>query len=30
MDVVEDILAIYDTYGFDTEVIVASIRNPLH
>jgi transaldolase len=30
MDLVEEILAIYDNYGFDTEVIVASIRNPTH
>jgi transaldolase len=30
MDIVEQILAIYDCYGFDTEVIVASIRHPRH
>jgi transaldolase len=30
MDLVEQIIAIYDNYGFDTEVIVASIRNPIH
>jgi len=30
MDLVEQILSIYENYGFDTEVIVASIRNPLH
>ncbi|MCU0849006.1 MAG: fructose-6-phosphate aldolase [Spirochaetes bacterium] len=30
MDVVEEIRAIYDNYCFDTEIIVASIRNPLH
>jgi transaldolase len=30
MDVVEQILSIYSNYEFDTEVIVASIRNPLH
>jgi transaldolase len=30
MDLVGDILQIYDNYMFDTEVIVASIRNPLH
>jgi transaldolase len=30
MDLVEEILAIYDNYGFDTEIIVASIRNPTH
>ena len=30
MDLVEQIITIYGNYGFDTEVIVASIRNPLH
>lgn len=30
MDIVEQILTIYDHYGFDTEVIVASIRHPRH
>lgn len=30
MDLVDQILAIFDNYGFDTEVIVASIRHPLH
>ncbi|MCK5420625.1 MAG: fructose-6-phosphate aldolase [Deltaproteobacteria bacterium] len=30
MDLVEQILTIYDNYDFDTEIIVASIRNPLH
>ncbi len=30
MDLVEQILTIYENYGFDTEVIVASIRNPIH
>lgn len=30
MDIVSDIIDIYDTYGFTTEVIVASIRHPLH
>ena len=30
MDSVEQILAIYENYEFDTQVIVASIRNPLH
>ena len=30
MDVVEEIVAIYNNYGYATEVIVASIRNPLH
>jgi len=30
MDLIEQIMTIYDNYGFDTEVIVASIRHPLH
>ncbi len=30
MDVVGKIITIYENYGFNTEVIVASIRNPLH
>ncbi len=30
MALVEDIVQIYDNYGFDTEVIVASVRHPLH
>ncbi len=30
MDIVEDILVIFSNYMFETEVIVASIRNPLH
>ena len=30
MELVEQILTIYDNYDFDTEIIVASIRNPLH
>jgi len=30
MDLVRDILNIYDNYGFLTEVITASIRHPLH
>ncbi len=30
MEVVEEIMTIYDNYGFDTEIIVASVRNPLH
>jgi transaldolase len=30
MDIVGDILDIYENYMFHTEVIVASIRNPLH
>jgi transaldolase len=27
---VEQIIEIYSNYAFDTEIIVASIRNPLH
>jgi len=30
MELVEEIVTIYDNYGFETEVIVASIRNPIH
>jgi len=30
MELIEKILSIYDNYGFETQVIVASIRNPLH
>jgi transaldolase len=30
MDIVRDIQIIFENYAFDTEVIVASIRNPLH
>lgn len=30
MVLVEQILEIYNNYAFDTEVIVASVRNPLH
>jgi transaldolase len=30
MDLVEEILAVYENYDFETEVIVASIRHPLH
>lgn len=30
MDLVSDIMNIYDNYGYGTEVIVASIRNPIH
>ncbi len=27
---IEDIVAIFDNYGYDTEIIAASIRNPIH
>ena len=30
MQIIEEIRAIYDNYSFDTEIIVASIRNPVH
>ena len=30
MELVESIMAVYANYAFNTEVIVASIRNPLH
>jgi transaldolase len=30
MDLVDQILTIYENYDFPTEVIVASVRNPLH
>ncbi|MGW8161944.1 MAG: fructose-6-phosphate aldolase [Desulfobulbales bacterium] len=30
MDLVSDIMNIYANYGYETEVIVASIRNPIH
>jgi transaldolase len=30
MDLVRDIVGIFDVHGFDTQVIAASIRHPLH
>ncbi len=30
MDLVEDIVDIFANYGYDTEVLVASIRHPMH
>ncbi|OPY73233.1 MAG: Transaldolase [Syntrophorhabdus sp. PtaU1.Bin050] len=30
MNIIEDIMTIFSNYGFETEIIVASIRNPLH
>jgi len=30
MELIGEIRAIYDTYGFDTEILAASIRNPAH
>ena len=30
MDLIADIIRIYNNYGFKTQVIVASVRNPVH
>lgn len=30
MDLIQQIVTIYDNYDFDTEVLVASVRHPLH
>lgn len=30
LEIVEDIVTIYDNYGYMTKVLVASIRNPIH
>jgi len=30
MEIVEQTIAIYENYGYDTEIIVASVRHPLH
>ena len=30
MELIHEIRSIYDTYGFDTEILAASIRNPAH
>jgi len=30
MDLIEDIVEIYGNYGFQTEVLAASIRHPIH
>ena len=30
MSLIEEIRAIYDNYGFDTEILAASIRTPAH
>jgi transaldolase len=30
MGIVEEIRTIFDNYGYETEIIVASIRNPIH
>jgi len=30
MDLIEQLMIIWDNYGFETEVIVASVRHPMH
>jgi transaldolase len=30
MDLIEDIRLIYDNYAFDTQILVASVRSPVH
>ncbi len=30
MDLIREIMVVYENYGFETQVIVASIRNPIH
>ncbi|RYD99770.1 MAG: fructose-6-phosphate aldolase [Sphingomonadales bacterium] len=30
IDLIEDIRTIYDNYDFDTEILVASVRHPIH
>ena len=30
MDLITEIRAIYDNYDYDTEILAASIRNPVH
>lgn len=30
MELIEQICAIYRNYGFDTQVLVASVRHPMH
>jgi len=30
MDLIRQMVTIYDNYGYETEVLVASVRNPLH
>jgi len=30
MELIQQIREIYDNYGFDTEILVASVRNPVH
>jgi transaldolase len=30
MGIIDEIRTIFDNYGFETEIIVASVRNPIH
>ena len=30
MDLIDDIRMIYDNYGYETEILAASVRHPLH
>jgi transaldolase len=30
MDLVEQIIRVYDNYGFQTQIVVADVRNPIH
>ena len=30
MELIRQIVTIYDTYGYETEVLAASIRHPMH
>jgi transaldolase len=30
MDLVEQVIRIYDNYGFQTQILVAQLRNPVH
>src|SRR5262245_26835841 len=30
MDLVEQIIRVYDNYGFQTQIVVADVRNPVH
>ena len=30
IDLIQDIVQIFDNYGLETEIIAASVRNPIH
>jgi transaldolase len=30
MDLVEQIIRVYDNYGFQTQILVSELRNPVH